>query len=193
MNTVKCIVGLGNPGDKHSDDRHNVGFWLVDRVANIYKERFQFEKKFNAEISKIETENGFLWLLKPMTYMNESGRAVRDFLKFYKFSLSEILVAHDDLDVEAGIIKLKLGGGHGGHNGLRSIINLINDKNFHRVRIGIGHPGQKSDVSDFVLSKPKKIEKERIDASLDAFENNLYKIQLGDFEGAMRDLHSREN
>ena len=109
MNTVKCIVGLGNPGDKHSDDRHNVGFWLVDRVANIYKERFQFEKKFNAEISKIETENGFLWLLKPMTYMNESGRAVRDFLKFYKFSLSEILVAHDDLDVEAGIIKLKLG------------------------------------------------------------------------------------
>tara|TARA_Y100001935_G_scaffold255511_1_gene269074 strand:+ start:4196 stop:4777 length:582 start_codon:yes stop_codon:yes gene_type:complete len=190
MNSLLCLVGLGNPGSEYIDNRHNVGFWLVDRLASKYKASFRFDKKFNAEVSKIKTEVGACWLLKPMTFMNESGRSVRNFINFYKFSMPQILIAHDELDLMPGIIRLKSNGGHGGHNGLRSVMNQTNSDCFHRIRIGIGHPGQKRNVSDFVLSRPTSIEKDEIEAGLDLFERNWLQIQSGDFQSAMRDLHS---
>lgn len=187
---ITCIVGLGNPGPKYEDTRHNVGFWLVDRLARRFGAVMRAENKFGGEVARIRTSVGECWLLKPMTYMNNSGRSVSALAKFYKLPLEQMLVAHDELDMAPGVIRLKKGGGHGGHNGLRDIISAMGGKDFHRVRIGIGHPGHRDGVSDYVLSRPYKTEQEAIDRGLDELESHWETVQEGDMAKAMRELHT---
>ena len=190
MRAIACLVGLGNPGPKYEETRHNVGFWLVDRLARKFGVMLRAENKFGGEVARISTDAGDCWLLKPITYMNNSGRSVSALARFYKIPLEQILVAHDDLDLDPGVIRLKKGGGHGGHNGLRDIISAMGGKDFHRVRIGIGHPGHRDAVTDFVLSRPGRAEQDAIDVGLDEVERHWLTIQGGDMQKAMQEIHS---
>ena len=154
---LKAIVGLGNPGPKYAETRHNAGFWFVDEVARKYSAVFRPEKKFHGEVAKISLEGKDIWLLKPGTFMNRSGLAVKSLLSFYRISADQLLVAHDEIDLPPGTAKLKTGGGHGGHNGLRDIINQLATNDFHRLRIGVGHPGSKDQVVGYgawMLTEP---------------------------------------
>lgn len=187
---IRCIVGLGNPGGKYEDTRHNVGFWLVDRLAKKHGGSFRNESKFSGEVARINTPQGDVWLLKPTTFMNHSGRSVSALAKFYRIQPEEILVAHDELDMEAGVIRLKKGGGHGGHNGLRDIVSAIGSKDFQRVRIGIGHPGHKSAVSGYVLSRPGKAEQEKIETGLDLLDRHWDAVLSGNLGDAMQAVHT---
>ena len=187
---IQCVVGLGNPGPKYEGTRHNVGFWLVDRLARRYAAVMRAENKFFGEIARIRTEVGECWLLKPMTYMNNSGRAVSALARFYKIPVEQLLVVHDELDLAPGVIRLKMGGGHGGHNGLRDIVSAMGSKDFYRARIGIGHPGHKDAVTDYVLSRPYKAEQEAIEKGLDEVERHWATIQAGEMQQAMQEIHS---
>jgi PTH1 family peptidyl-tRNA hydrolase len=192
---IKLIVGLGNPGREHEHDRHNAGFWLVDRLAGLRRVDLKKESKFQAQVARISTAAGDAWLLQPQTYMNLSGAAVGALAGFYKISPGEVLVAHDELDLPAGGVKLKLGGGHAGHNGLRDIGARLSTPEFWRLRIGIGHPRDSArseqDVADFVLQPPRKEEQALID---DVIERSVAVIDLmlaGEMEQAMHRLHSK--
>lgn len=190
MSEIRCVIGLGNPGPKYADTRHNVGFWLVDRLARHYGEHLRAENRFSGEVARIRTEVGECWLLKPMTYMNHSGRAVSALARFYKIPVEQMLVVHDELDMAPGVIRLKKGGGHGGHNGLRDIVSAMDSKDFYRLRIGIGHPGHKDAVTDYVLSRPYKMEQEAIERGLDEVERHWSAIQGGDIQQAMQEIHT---
>ena len=190
MSEIRCVVGLGNPGPKYADTRHNVGFWLVDRLARRYGSVLRPENKFSGELGRIRTEAGECWLLKPMTYMNHSGRAVSALARFYKIPLQNMLVVHDELDLAPGVVRLKIGGGHGGHNGLRDIVSAMGGKDFYRARIGIGRPGHKDAVTDYVLSRPYKAEQEAIENGLDELERHWPLVQSGDIQQAMQAIHS---
>jgi len=189
MHKIKLFVGLGNPGEQYVETRHNVGFWWIDFIGQNHKLTLKNSKKYFGEFSK-HNEDGEVFFLKPSTFMNESGKSVQALAKFYKIEPEEILVIHDELDIQPGTAKLKLGGGHGGHNGLKSIQTSIGSNNFWRLRIGVGHPGDKSKVIGYVLNKPSKIEMRLIHESI----INSYKvfsyIMLGQFEKAMLNLHS---
>jgi len=148
---LKVIVGLGNPGSKYTETRHNAGFWFIEELAREYSASFRQEKKFHGEVAKISLAGKDIWLLKPETFMNRSGLAVQSLMSFYRINADQLLVAHDEIDLPPGTAKLKTGGGHGGHNGLRDIINQLGTKDFHRLRIGVGHPGSKDQVVDYVL------------------------------------------
>ncbi len=188
--TIQCVVGLGNPGPRYADTRHNVGFWFVDRLAQRHGAVLRAENKFSGEVARIHTETGECWLLKPMTYMNHSGRAVGAFARFYRIPPERLLVVHDELDLAPGTIRLKCGGGHGGHNGLRDIIAVLGSKDFVRARIGIGHPGHRDVVTDHVLSRPGRIEQEAIERGLDELERHWPLVQSGDLQAAMHAIHS---
>lgn len=189
MHKIKLFVGLGNPGEQYVDTRHNVGFWWIDFIGQNHKLSLKNSKKYFGEFSK-HNEDGEVFFLKPSTFMNDSGKSVQALAKFYKIEPEEILVIHDELDIQPGTAKLKLGGGHGGHNGLKSIQTCLGSNNFWRLRIGVGHPGDKSKVIGYVLNKPSKIEMQLIQESI----INSYKvfsyIMLGQFEKAMLNLHS---
>ena len=189
MHKIKLFVGLGNPGEQYVDTRHNVGFWWIDFIGQNHKLSLKNSKKYFGEFSK-HNEDGEVFFLKPSTFMNDSGKSVQALAKFYKIEPEEILVIHDELDIQPGTAKLKLGGGHGGHNGLKSIQASLGSNNFWRLRIGVGHPGDKSKVIGYVLNKPSKIEMQLIQESI----INSYKvfsyIMLGQFEKAMLNLHS---
>jgi PTH1 family peptidyl-tRNA hydrolase len=150
---VDLIVGLGNPGPEYEHTRHNAGFWFVDAVAVAHATPFRKEKKFHGEVARFYAGGHDIWLLKPDTFMNNSGQAVQALAGFYKIDLEHILVAHDDLDLPPGTARLKQGGGHGGHNGLRDIISKMGGSGFQRLRLGIGHPGDKNKVTGHVLKK----------------------------------------
>ena len=190
MSAIRCVVGLGNPGPKYAETRHNVGFWLVDRLARRYGATLRAENKFSGELARMRSEAGECWLLKPMTYMNNSGRAVSALARFYKIPLEQILVVHDELDLAPGVVRLKKGGGHGGHNGLRDIVSAMGGKDFYRARIGIGHPGHKDAVTDYVLSRPYKAEQAAIEQGLDELERHWPLIQAGEMQSAMQAIHS---
>jgi len=189
MYKIKLFVGLGNPGEQYVETRHNVGFWWIDFIGQNHKLSLKNSKKYFGEFSK-HNEDGEVFFLKPSTFMNDSGKSVQALAKFYKIEPEEILVIHDELDIQPGTAKLKLGGGHGGHNGLKSIQTFLGSNNFWRLRIGVGHPGDKSKVIGYVLNKPSKIEMRLIHESI----INSYKvfsyIMLGQFEKAMLNLHS---
>ncbi|SMM99511.1 Peptidyl-tRNA hydrolase [uncultured Candidatus Thioglobus sp.] len=188
---IKLIVGLGNPGKDYQAHRHNVGFWFCDALVNLYVGAFKKESKFFAEVAKVNLAGSDVWLLKPSTYMNESGRSIQSIAKFYQIDANEILVIHDELDLDPGTARIKFSGGHGGHNGLRDTIKAIDSNDFYRLRIGIGHPGDRSQVSDFVLSAPKKSE---IEALQNALTDSLQVIELlvkGEVESAMQTLHTQ--
>ena len=168
MSQIKLIVGLANPGAKYEDTRHNAGEWLINEIARQFNVSLKEEAKFFGKVAKINAASGEVRLLVPTTFMNLSGKAVGALANFYRIKPEEILVAHDELDLPPGVAKIKQGGGHGGHNGLKDIIaSLGNSNNFYRVRIGIGHPGSKELVAGYVLGKPSPQDQERINAAVD--------------------------
>jgi PTH1 family peptidyl-tRNA hydrolase len=188
---IKLIVGLGNPGPKYSETRHNAGFWFVDDLASQYRERFLPEKKFHGEVARINIEGRSIWLLKPETFMNRSGLAVVSLASFYKILPESILVAHDEIDLKAGTARLKCGGGHGGHNGLRDIISHLGTKDFQRLRIGVDHPGSKDLVVDYVLKRPDLKDRQAIEESINDALRVMPKIATGEWEKAVHQLHTR--
>lgn len=191
MSTIKLIVGLANPGLEYAATRHNAGAWYVEQLAQRYNQSLKNEAKFFGHTSRININGQDIRLLIPTTYMNLSGKAVQAMAMFYQIKPTEILVAHDELDLNPGIAKLKLGGGHGGHNGLKDIINKLgNNSNFYRLRIGIGHPGDKSKVVGFVLNKPSKPEQERIDQVIDQSVHCTEILVKQDIAAAMNQLHA---
>ena len=168
MSQIKLIVGLANPGAKYEDTRHNAGEWLINEIARQFNVSLKEEAKFFGKVAKINAASGEVRLLVPTTFMNLSGKAVGALANFYRIKPEEILVAHDELDLSPGVAKIKQGGGHGGHNGLKDIIaSLGNSNNFYRVRIGIGHPGSKELVAGYVLGKPSPQDQEKINAAVD--------------------------
>lgn len=188
-NPVRLIVGLGNPGTEYEHTRHNAGAWFVERLAAMSSCQLNLQKKFHGATCKANFDGHECHLLTPTTYMNLSGQAVLALMNFYKIPAENILVAHDDLDLPIGTVKLKIGGGHGGHNGLRDIITRISSREFARLRIGIGHPGSKDRVTNHVLSKAKKAEQDQINLAIDNAIRVLPQILTGDFDSAMRELH----
>jgi PTH1 family peptidyl-tRNA hydrolase len=191
MNQIKLFVGLGNPGEKYSDTRHNAGFWWIDLVADQHNINLQNSDKFSSSIGKSSTSDE-IYFAKPMTYMNDSGKALAAIIKFYKINPNEILVIHDDLDIDVGQAKLKFGGSHGGHNGLKSIFASIGSQDFWRLKIGIGHPGDKHLVVDYVLKNPSSKERSLIDESIKESSQLFNEIASGQFEKAMLNLHTNK-
>jgi len=188
---IRLIVGLGNPGAEYEHTRHNAGFWLVEQLARQEGISLSPDKKFFGRSGKGRIGGQECYLLLPTTFMNRSGQAVSALANFYKIKSSEILVAHDELDMPAGVAKFKTGGGHGGQNGLRDIIaRMSNQKDFHRLRIGIGHPGDKNLVTGHVLGRPSKAEQQSIDAVIDEALRVLPDAIAGDLPKAMNRLHS---
>ena len=172
MSEIKLIVGLGNPGDKYADTRHNAGEWLIERLARWFNVTLNAENKFFGNVGKTLMNGKEIRFLVPTTFMNLSGKAVGALANFYRIKPEEILVLHDELDLPPGCVKLKLGGGHGGHNGLKDIVAALgNNNNFYRLRIGIGHPGHRDLVADYVLNKPSPSEREALEKALDEAAN----------------------
>lgn len=188
---IKLIVGLGNPGDNYLKTRHNAGQWFVSKLALHFSTELKQEKKFHGEYAKIYSAKFNGHLLFPTTFMNRSGLSVYSLCDFYNINPDEILVAHDELDIPCGSIKLKHKGGHGGHNGLRDIQNQLNTDQYHRLRLGIGHPGDSSKVTNFVLSQPSIKEKELIDQAIDDSIFHIDDILNGNFERAKQNLHKK--
>ena len=191
MTAVQLIVGLGNPGPEYDQTRHNAGALFVERLAERESVNLGPDKKYFGLTGKFSHQGRDVRLLIPTTYMNRSGQAVAALANFFRIAPESILVAHDELDMPPGVAKLKLGGGHGGHNGLRDIIaHLGNQNNFYRLRLGIGHPGHSSLVSGFVLSRAPRSEQELLTSSIDNALSVLPEILAGDWSKAMHKLHS---
>ena len=183
----RLVVGLGNPGAEYEDNRHNLGFWFIDRLAQDLKIALAPQGKFFGHVGRL----GDLWLLKPTTFMNRSGQAVVALARFYKIMPDEILVVHDELDLQPGVIRLKQGGGNGGHNGLKDIQAHLTTPDFWRLRLGIGHPGERNEVVNYVLKAPRREEQELIDRAIDRCLLAWSKLGAGDYEAAQRQLHTK--
>ena len=183
----RLVVGLGNPGSEYADHRHNLGFWFVDRLANELKLPLAAQGKFFGRVAR----EGELALLQPSTFMNHSGQAVAALARFYKITAAEILVVHDELDLPPGTIRLKQGGGNGGHNGLKDIQAHLATPDFWRLRLGIGHPGERNEVINYVLKAPRREEQELIDRAIDRCLLAWPKLGVGDYEAAQRLLHPK--
>lgn len=183
----RLIVGLGNPGGEYEDTRHNLGFWFVERLARELKVNCVPQGKFFGHVGR----DGETWLLMPTTFMNRSGQSVVALARFYRILPDEILVVHDELDLQPGSIRLKQGGGNGGHNGLKDIQAHLTVPDFWRLRIGIGHPGDRNEVVNYVLKAPRKEEQELIDKALDRCLSAWPKMAAGDYEAAQRVLHTK--
>lgn len=189
---IQLIVGLGNPGPQYEQTRHNAGFWFVEAIARHHGGSFKSENKFHGEACKVRVGGEELWLLKPMTFMNKSGQAIAALARFYKIPPEGILVAHDELDLPPGDIRLKTGGGHGGHNGLRDTINQLGgSRDFQRLRIGIGHPGHSSQVTGYVLGKAPADEQLEMENAIDRALDVLPLAISGELQKAMNQLHSK--
>lgn len=188
---IQLIVGLGNPGPQYEATRHNAGFWFVEALARKYLAELRSEGKFKGWVGKTVIDGDTLWLLMPDTFMNRSGQAVQALAGFYKIPAEQILVVHDELDLPAGAARLKQGGGHGGHNGLRDLIEKLGSREFHRLRVGIGHPGDKSQVHNYVLNRPSTDERIAMERSIDDAMSVLPLIMRGEWQKAMNELHSK--
>ncbi|PLA73879.1 aminoacyl-tRNA hydrolase [Hydrogenovibrio sp. SC-1] len=191
MSCIKLIVGLGNPGKQYEQTRHNAGFWFVEEVARQYQVQFRPETKFLGDVARVQSNGMDVWLLKPMTFMNRSGQSIQSLANFYKISADEILVVHDELDLAPGVAKLKSNGGHGGHNGLRDTIAALGTRTFHRLRLGIGHPGHKDQVVDYVLRAPSKPDFQAIEDAIYDASHVLPELLSGEMERAMHQLHTQ--
>jgi PTH1 family peptidyl-tRNA hydrolase len=187
---LRLIVGLGNPGAEHARTRHNAGFWFLDALAAKAGARFGLESKLHGETAKIELAGRTLWLLKPATFMNASGRSVAAALRYWKIEPEEALLAHDELDLAPGTARLKFDGGHGGQNGLRDTIQVLGHGKFHRLRVGIGHPGHKDKVTPWVLGRPGKDDEASILRAIDDALDVLPLAVNGEFPEAMKRLHT---
>lgn len=188
---IRALVALGNPGGDHARDRHNAGFWLADRLAERWALGFSSEKKFKGDLARANRAGETLWLLKPMTFMNASGQAIQPLLAFHKIDPAEVLVVHDELDLPPGVARLKDGGGHGGHNGLRDTHRVIGP-GYKRLRIGIGHPGHASRVLSHVLGKPSADEQAAIDDAIEASADAVETILESGWNRGAQQLNSRK-
>lgn len=188
---ISLIVGLRNDGARYTDTRHNAGYWFLQHACARLGVTLNSEKKFGAEFARIDYHGRPLHFLAPQTYMNLSGKPVAAAVNFYKIPLPQVLIAHDDLDLSPGTVRLKRGGGLGGHNGLRDVVDCIGGNGFARVRIGIGHPGSPEQVVSYVLQKPSNTDREQIETAIEQAVQQLDNILKGDFELAMNVLHSR--
>ncbi|MBI3147849.1 MAG: aminoacyl-tRNA hydrolase [Betaproteobacteria bacterium] len=191
MTPPRLIVGLGNPGREYAATRHNAGFWWLERIAALERVALGVEARFTGRVGKAGSE---LWLLEPQGYMNRSGLSVGTLARYYRIPPEAILVAHDELDLLPGDLRLKLGGGHAGHNGLRDIVAQLGSPNFWRLRIGIGHPRQnqaEAVVADYVLNAPRREEQIRIDEAIDRATAAWPQLKAGEFERATQALHTK--
>ena len=187
---LRLIVGLGNPGPEHQATRHNAGFWFLDALARRHAGEFRDYRKYSGETARVSIGGEEIVLLKPTTYMNRSGLSIRQLSEFYKIAADDILVAHDELDLPVGSVRLKHGGGHGGHNGLRDTIAHIGE-GFWRLRLGIGHPGTKTDVIDYVLTRAPRSEEDLIMDAVNLSADSMPLLIEQGAERAMTKLHSR--
>ena len=190
MAGLRLIVGLGNPGPEHARTRHNAGFWFVDALAERERARFGLESKLFGETAKVEIAGQPVWWLKPATFMNLSGKSITAALRYWKIEPEEALLAHDELDLAPGAARLKFDGGHGGQNGLRDTIQHLGHGRFHRLRIGIGHPGHKDRVTGWVLGRPGKDDAVLIDRAIDDALAVMPLVAAGDVNEAMKRLHT---
>jgi len=188
---IRMIAGLGNPEDKYERTLHNAGFWFVDALARKYHGDFRYDKKFDAELCRIEVGGHELWLVKPQSYMNLSGGPIRGMLDYYRIGVDELLVAHDEIDLPPGTVRFKQGGGHGGHNGLRDIIRHCG-ADFLRLRLGVGHPGEKSQVTGYVLKRGSSDVEKAVDDNIDEAMSVLPILLDDGINAAMKKLHTKE-
>lgn len=187
---IRLLVGLGNPGAEYEATRHNAGFWWVDAAARQLKVTLQPERGYHGLVARANTPHGPCWLLEPQTYMNLSGKSVAALARFYKIEPQQILVVHDELDLPPGEMKLKLGGGHAGHNGLRDIHAQLGSSDYWRLRLGIGHPGVKSEVANYVLGRPMAEHREAIEAGIARSLGALDALLAGDMAAATMRVHT---
>jgi peptidyl-tRNA hydrolase, PTH1 family len=192
MAGIRLIAGLGNPGRKHERDRHNVGFWFVSRLAARLSVEMRSQPKFHGLVGKAGSGGSEVWFVMPQTYMNASGMAVGSLARFYKIQPEECLVIHDELDFPPGVAKLKRGGGVAGHNGLRDVAAQLGTQDYWRLRIGIGHPGDRNAVADYVLSSPPAVERELIESALARCLEHAPLLLAGEMREAMLKIHTRE-
>jgi len=185
----RLIVGLGNPTSKYELTRHNVGFWFVDEVARRYRLSFSSDSRSQGLLAQMDWEGDKVYVLKPMQYMNRSGGSVSALASFYKIPSSQILVAHDELDFAPGVVKLKVGGGHGGHNGLRDIAAKLGSTEFTRIRFGIGHPGNRDEVVNYVLDRPSVLDRESLRGAVERATDYIPQILGGKLDEVMNGLH----
>ncbi len=187
---IRLVVGLGNPGPEYEPTRHNVGFWLAEAIAADHGVAFRLEPKFHGLLARVVLAGQDLRLLKPATYMNRSGQSVAAVVRYFDVVPGQILVLHDELDLPVGDVRLKLGGGHAGHNGLRDIINVLGTRDFWRLRIGIAHPGEKHLVTNYVLGRPSRVEEGQVRDRFPDAQGALSDLIAGEFQRAMNRLHS---
>jgi PTH1 family peptidyl-tRNA hydrolase len=191
MTTIKLLVGLGNPGGEYEHTRHNAGFWWLDEVARKLGASLSPERSYHGLVARVNRQGGEpLWLLQPMTFMNLSGKSVAALARFFKIAPGEILVAHDELDLQPGQVKLKLGGSAAGHNGLKDIHAQLGTQDFWRLRLGIGHPGVKAEVPNYVLKKPSAEHRDEIVKAIDRSVESLDLVLAGDMTRAMMKVHA---
>ena len=192
---IRLLVGLGNPGPEYEGTRHNAGFWFIDELARELKATPVAERSYFGLVARVNRPlpnvEGPIWLLKPMTFMNLSGKSVGALARFFKIEPGEILVVHDELDLMPGHVKMKLGGSHAGHNGLKDIHAQLGSADYWRLRLGIGHPGVKAEVVDYVLRKPPKEQREAIDKSIEQALTALPLLLAGDMERALMKVHAK--
>ncbi len=188
---IRLLVGLGNPGAEYEATRHNAGFWFIDEVARALKVSLVPERSYFGLAARANTPGGSVWLLEPMTYMNLSGKSVAALARFFKIAPDEILVAHDELDLLPGQVKLKLGGSHAGHNGLKDIHAQLGSPDYWRLRLGIGHPGVKAEVVNYVLKKPSAEHRDAIDKTIAQSLATLDLLLAGEMEKAMMKIHAK--
>lgn len=188
---VTMIAGLGNPDSKYERTLHNAGFWFVDALLRKYGGEFRYDKKFDAEICRIDLQGNEVWLVKPHSFMNLSGGPVRGVLDYYRLQPEQLLVAHDEIDLPPGTVRLKLGGGHGGHNGMRDVIRHCGS-DFMRLRIGVGHPGEKSMVTNYVLKKGTADVEAAVNKTLDDAVAVMPILVEDGLNAAMKKLHTKQ-
>ena len=187
---LQLVVGLGNPGSEHAATRHNAGFWFVDELARRHDGWLKPEHRYNGDAGRVTIAGVALWLLKPMTYMNRSGLSIRSFCDYLRVPSDQVLVVHDELDLPPGIVRLKQGGGAGGHNGLKDAISHMGE-DFWRLRIGIGHPGRRDDVIDYVLEPPSVVDERLIREAIELAVSEFPRLVTEGSEIMMNRLHAR--
>ena len=188
---IRIIAGLGNPEEKYERTLHNAGFWFVDELARKYGGSFRYEKKFDADYCRINLHGEDVWLVKPQSYMNCSGQPIRGMLDYYRLRTNQLLVAHDEIDLPPGTVRLKEGGGHGGHNGLRDIIKHCGNE-FLRLRLGVGHPGEKHKVTNYVLKRGSADIEAAVERNIDDAAAVMPELVDGNVGAAMKKLHTKD-
>ncbi|MEE9451966.1 MAG: aminoacyl-tRNA hydrolase [Gammaproteobacteria bacterium] len=189
---IKLIAGLANPGSEYAQTRHNAGAWFIHALAEQMDIPLRLVKKFHGLSGDLKLDQQSCHLLIPTTFMNHSGQAIKAMSVFYKIEPAAILIAHDDIDLSVGVVKLKTDGGHGGHNGLRDIIQHLGNNKFHRLRIGVGHPGHRDRVHDYVLNRPSRSDQQKILANIDDAVDVMPLVINGDIQKAMLQLHTEK-